>query len=175
LKRSLVLTGALSLLAVLLCASPGTAQTPLNIVRALPLQVTSSTTPTRDRTRPYTFTTTGRVVPPGSYCGPNVNPTPGAGDCVPILCPAGVTDTRYCLIPGRNVICSGTVTVRFQKNSTTISSRIVALRSDCTYRSRVSFRTRLITRIGTLRIRSRFDGNVVLLPRNSATKSVRAG
>jgi hypothetical protein len=173
-KRSLVLTGALSLLAALLCASPGVAQSP-TIVRGTTVQVTSNTTPRRDRTRPYTFTTTGRVIPPGRYCAPNTNPTPGAGNCVPVICPPGATDIRYCLLPGRAVICSGVVTVRYQKRGTTISSRNVGLRPNCTYRSRVTFRTRLRTRVGNLSIRSRYQGNAVLMPRNSSRKIVRAG
>jgi hypothetical protein len=173
-NRSLVLTGALSLLAVLLCATPGVAQSP-TIVRGTPVRVTSNTTPKRDHYRPYTFTTTGRIVPPVRYCAPNTNPTPGAGNCLPVVCPPGATDIRYCLLPGRAVICAGVVTVRYQKRGTTISSRNVGVRPDCTYRSRVSFRTRLRTRVGNLSVRSRFQGNAVLMPRNSSRKTVRAG
>ncbi len=172
-KRSLVLTGALSLLVVLLFTSPGTAQTP-TLVRGS-VSITSSTTPKRDRTRPYTFTTTGRIVPPGRYCAANTNPTPGAGNCVPVICPPGATDIRYCALPSRAVICSGQVNVRYQKRGTTISSRNVTVRSDCTYRSRVTFHTRLPTRVGILSVRARFQGNQVLQPRNASTKHVRAG
>lgn len=174
-KRSLVLTLVLSLAATLLYASSGSAQTEINIVRGTPLQVTNTTTPRRDRLLPYTFTTRGRVVTPTRYCSPGVDPGPGAANCVPILCAAGVTDARYCLVPGRSLICAGVVTVRVQKRGTTISSRNVSVRPDCTYLSRVTFRTRLRTRIGNLSFRARFQGNVVLAPRNSATRIARAG
>jgi len=175
-KRSLVLMLALSLAAALVSLPSAGAQTTTpNIVRALPLQVTATSTPRRDRFRPYTFTTTGRIVPPPRYCAPGTNPGSGANNCVPVICPPGVTNPRYCLFPAANVICSGTVTVRFQKRTTTISARRVTVRPDCTYRSRVSFRLLLPTRRGTLRVRSRFNGNAVLLPRNSSTKNVRAG
>jgi hypothetical protein len=175
-KRSLILTLALSLAAALLSLpSAGAQNNAPAIVRGTTVQVTASTTPRRDRFRPYTFTTTGRVVPPGRYCTPGQNPGPGAANCVPVICPRGVTDGRYCTFPARNVICSGTVTVRFQKRGTTISSRNVFVRPDCTYRSRVTFHTLLRTRIGNLSVRARFQGNVVLTPRNSSTKIVRAG
>jgi hypothetical protein len=175
-KRMLILAGLLSLAAVLLTASSGSAQSTIVVInRATPLQVTNTTTPRRDRLRPFTFTTTGRVIPPTQYCGAGAVPVPGATNCVPILCPPGVTDIRYCLLPGRGVICSGVVTVRVQKRGTTISSRNVGVRPDCTYRSRVTFRTLLRTRVGNLSFRARFQGNPVLLPRNSATKIARAG
>lgn len=174
-KRSLVLTLVLSLAAALLYVASGSAQTTIDIQRASPIQVTNITTPRRDRFRPYTFTTRGRVRPPTRYCAIGVNPGPGAANCIPIICPPGVTDIRYCLVPGRRAICSGVVTVRVQKRGTTISSRNVNLRTDCTYISRVTFRTLLRTRIGTLSFRARFQGNVLLTPRNSATKLARAG
>ena len=173
-KRLLALGVALPLAAVLLIPASGSAQSTLaSIIRAEPQQVTIAVTPRRDRTRPYTFTTTGRVIPPGRYCSPTENPL--AGRCIPILCPPGATDVRYCLLPGRSVICTGTVTVRIQKRTTTISSRNVSLNPDCTYRSRVTFTTRLPSRRGNLSVRARFGGNAVLLPRNSATRVVRAG
>lgn len=173
-KRLLALGAALPVAAVLLVPASAGAQAVLpQIVRANPLQVTLSVTPRRDRTRPYRFTSTGRVRPPTRLCVPGENPF--TGRCVPILCPVGVTDPRYCLIPGPRVVCTGTVTVRYQKRTTTISSRVVALRGDCTYRSRVTFSTRLVTRVGTFRVQARFGGNALLLPRRSATRLVRAG
>lgn len=174
-KRMLVLTLGLSLAAGLLYTSSGSAQSTISIVRASPLQVTNTTTPRRDRFRPFTFTTKGRVRPPANYCAPGVNPTTGSGNCVPILCPPGATNIAYCLLPGRSIICTGTVTVRVQKRGTTISSRNVNLRPDCTYQSKVTFRTLIRTRVGNLSFRARFQGNVVLAPRNSATKIARAG
>jgi len=67
------------------------------------------------------------------------------------------------------------VTVRFQKLTTTVSSRNVRVRPDCTYQSRVTFRSRLPTRRGVLKVRARFQGNPVLQPKNSSTKKARAG
>lgn len=174
-KRSLALMLVLSLAATLLYVFSASAQTGATVVRGTPLQVTNTTTPRRDRTLPYTFTTTGRVIPPPRYCTPGQTPGRRAANCIPVLCPAGVTDPRYCVFPGRGVICSGSVTVRVQKRGTTISSPTVALRPDCTFISTVTFRTRLRTRTGILSFQARFAGNSVMLPKNSATKSARAG
>ena len=144
-------------------------------VRASTKQVTSSTTPTRDRTRPYTFTTTGRVVPP-PFCAQG-DPGKFAGSCVPLLCPSPITAYSYCVPPTPANLCSGKVTVRVKHlpGPYTLSSRTVSLRSNCTYRSQVSFRTRNPLRRGTLRIYARFEGNAFLLPRNAVTHIVRAG
>ncbi len=172
-KRLLILAG-LCLAAVAVFSSSGSAQTTPQIVRGSPQIVTSTTTPRRDRTRPFTFTTTGRIIPPARYCNPGENPSSGV-NCIPILCPPGVLDVRYCLRPGRSVICTGIVTVKFQRVTTTISSRSVGVRPDCTYRSRVTFRLRLPTRIGVFRVRARFQGNPVMLPKNAAVHTVRAG
>lgn len=84
--------------------APAAAQGP-SFTRADPVQVTRSTTPVRDRFRPYTFTTTGRVVAPAGYCAPGQSPV--GSSCVPILCPPGVTNIAYCFVPGLAVICSG--------------------------------------------------------------------
>lgn len=173
LLKRLLATTALSLATVLLLPSASGAQSVF--VRGFTARVTATTTPTRERHLPYTFRTSGRIVPPSRYCAPGVPPTPGAGNCTPILCPPGATDPQYCFIPGAALICSGIVAVRFQKGSTTISSRNVLLRTDCTYRSSVTFRTRLRTRIGTLRVRARFQGNAVLGPATSTTRTVRVG
>ena len=180
-KRSLVVTGALLLTALLLfIPSSGTAQTAKPAQTTDPdinrgfAKITRITTPRRDRTRPYTFRTRGRIIPPGRFCSIGELPTRGA-NCVPIVCLPGSTDLRYCFRPGRGVICSGTVNVRYQKRTTTVSSRNVKVRPDCTYRSRVSFDLRLRTRRGVLRVRARFGGNAVLLPATSRTSRVRAG
>ena len=175
-KRLLALSFAIPVAAILLIPSSASSQGTLEVIaRATPLQVTLTVTPRRDRTLPYTFTSRGRIVPPSRYCAPGVVPGTGAANCIPILCPPGTTDIRYCLIPGRRIICSGFVTLRVQKRQVTISSRIVSVRPDCTYQSRVTFRTRLRTRIGTLSFRARFGGNPVLNPRNSITRLGRAG
>lgn len=173
---ALVLVAALPMtVALVVPASSGAQATLISITRANPRQVTISTTPRRDRTRPYTFRTSGRVIPPTRFCNPGEVPGNGAATCVQVLCPPGQTDIRYCLIPGAGVICTGQVTVRVQKNSTTISSRIVNLSRRCTYRSQVTFSTLLPTRVGNLSFRARFGGNAVMLPRNSRTITVRAG
>ncbi len=171
-KRSFVLTAVLSLLAVPLFGASATAQAPG--ARAT-VGISIKVTPKRDRTRPYTFTTTGRITLPPRFCAPGVRPTPGAGNCIPISCPAGTADPAYCTRPSLAVICSGVVNVRFQKRGTTTSSRNVRVRPNCTYRSRVTFSTRLALRRGTFRVRARFQGNTVLAPRTSATRTVRAG
>jgi hypothetical protein len=172
LKHLFVVT-ALSVAAVLLLSSPF-AQSATDL-RGTPIKVSASTTPKRDRTRPYVFTTTGRVTVPSKFCAPNVAPGSGSKNCIPIKCPAGATNPSYCTRPARSVICSGKVNVRFQKRQTTISSRNVTLRADCSYRSRVTFHTLLPTRIGNLTVRARFQGNAVLKPRTSANRIVRAG
>jgi len=176
-KRSLILTAILALVALAVSAVPAAAQAPTapTFARGVPEQVTRTTTPARDRTRPYTFTTSGRIVPPANYCAPGQTPLPPAANCIPVLCPPGATDIAYCFVPGRAIICSGLVNVRFQKRGTTVSSRNVQVRPDCSYRSRVTFRTRLLTRIGVLSPRARFQGNLVLRPKTSTTGRVRAG
>ena len=155
-KRLLALT-SVSLMAVFLVPSLASAQTG-GVQRVQPT-ITSTTTPARDRTRPYTFTTTGRVVPPP----------------IPPLCPPGATDPSYCFAVPPALVCSGIVSVRFQRGTATISTRLVLLRPDCTYRSQVSFRSRNRLRRGTFRVRARFQGNFFLLPANSSTHTVRAG
>jgi hypothetical protein len=172
--QRLILVVLLSLAAALLVSAPGGAQNP-TLTRGFTERVTATSTPKRDRTRPYTFTTRGRIVPPSRYCTPAAPPTRGAGNCIPVSCPAGATDPAYCLRPGISVICSGVVNVRYQKRTTTISSRNVHVRPDCTYQSRVRFRILVPTRRGSLRVRARFQGNPVLEPRNSPTSTVRAG
>jgi hypothetical protein len=175
LKRLLIPAAAAVAAAILFSAAPGSAQTQsASIDRALPDRVTLSVTPKRDRTRPFTFTSTGRVVPPANYCASGVSPSSDA-NCIPLFCPPGATNASYCYVPPRALICSGTVNVRYQKRNTTISSRSVPLRADCTYRSRVTFKTLLRTRQGVLRVRARFLGNAVLLPRSAPIRTVRAG
>jgi hypothetical protein len=157
-------------------AGPAVGQEPED--RAAVDALNAATTPTRDRSRPYTFTTTGKVTPPPRYCAAGARPNQGQGgqNCVPTLCPPGQANKeQYCFQPGARTICSGTVTVRFQKRNATISSRNVQLRPDCTYSSRVTFSTLSRTRRGVLRVRARFQGNSVLMPKSSAVHQVRAG
>ncbi len=149
-----------------------TGQTPP--IKAATRQVTSSTTPKRDRTRPYTFTTRGRVLPPLSFCAPGAAVVLG-GNCVASICPTGTTNPAFCKQPARALLCAGVVTVRIKRRGTTVSSRSVSVRPDCTYRSRATFRSRLATRRGTLTVRAGFAGNTLLLPKNSSTRAIRAG
>lgn len=170
-KRLLALT-SLSLAAVFMVTSPADGQTAAP--RASTENVTATTTPQRARTRPYTFTTRGTVVaPPNCAAG-----TPSDGTCVPFLCPFGVTDPAYCVAPPVAILCSGSVSVTFKiliaDSSITISSRNVDLAPDCTYRSRVRFRSRTRRR-ATLQVFVRFEGNDLLLPRSAATDTVRIG
>jgi hypothetical protein len=135
-------------------------------------QITASTTPKRDRTRPYKFTTTGKIIPPATFCAPGQNPTK-AVNCLPIICPPGATNPAYCVRPPLSLICTGTVTVRFQKGDTTASSRNVKVKPDCTYSSKVTFSNRSAR--GRYKVRARFQGNLFLLPATSSTQTVRAG
>ena len=173
-KRSLALAAILSLGIALLYATLGSAQS-ATPARGFVDQITASTTPKRDRTRPYRFTTSGKIVPPPKSCEVGQIPNPG-GNCVPRVCPPGQGNPVYCPVAPRSTICSGKVNVRFQKNRNTISSRNVTLRPDCTYRSRVTITGKpTATRKGTFTVRARFQGNSVLQPKNSATRRVRAG
>lgn len=175
-KRILAVS-SLSLAAVFALSSQASAQF-VPPLRAATQSVTSSTTPARDRTRPYTFTTRGRVTPPPP-CAFGVFPTSAGGNCVPAVCPRGTNNPLYCIQPPPRVLCTGKVTVRFKKVAGsgvfTISTRIVGLKSDCTYSSRVSFRTRNPLRRGQLKVLARFEGNVFLLPKNAPVRFVRAG
>jgi hypothetical protein len=167
-KRLLALT-SLSLAAVFMVTSPASGQNAP--VRVPTQEATSSTTPQRDRTRPYTFTTTGRAVPP-PYCA--VGAPQNAGNCVPLLCAPGVTNTAYCVPPPIVLLCSGNVTVRFRRGASTISTRSVEVQPDCTYRSRVTFRSRTLVST-TLRVSVRFEGNDFLFPESAPTQTVRVG
>lgn len=70
--------------------------------------------------------------------------------------------------------CRGQVTVRFQAHNKTISTRRIALRSDCRYSSRVAFR--LPRRLEpTLVVRVSFGGNGVLRLKDAPGKTVRIG
>ena len=78
--------------------------------------------------------------------------------------------------PSKAVVCgSGVVSVTFKKAGTTISSRIFQLKSDCSFSSKVTFRSRLRTRIGELTVQTRFQGNSYMRPANAAEDTVTAG
>jgi len=172
-KRTFALAAVLSLAVALLSATLGNAQT--STARGLTERVTIVVTPKRDRFRPYTFTTRGRIVPPPKSCEVGQIPNPG-GNCVPRVCPPGVGNPVYCPVASRPTICSGKVNVRFQKRGSTASSRNVNLRPDCMYRSKVTFTGRPVaTRTGTFKVRARCQGNSLLQLNSSATRTVRAG
>lgn len=169
-KRILVLI-PLSIAAVFAAVTAADSQ--IVPIRAVTQAVTSSTTPKVDRTRPYTFTTTGRIVP-APPCAPG---TRANATCIAPICLAGTTDPKYCENVPRSLLCTGKVTIRFKKRGGifTTSSRSVGLRPDCTFRSRVTFRTTNPLRRGVLKVSTRFEGNVFLLPKNARTHLVRAG
>jgi phosphodiesterase/alkaline phosphatase D-like protein len=109
--------------------------------RSLPLQVTAKTRKARARNGRIVFTTSGRVVPP-----------PGVSGAHP---------------------CTGEVLVRFQGGRgfrRTLSIRYVALRANCTYSSKTSFRPGR----GKMRVRVRFQGSSDLKPMYGPTQVVRA-
>ena len=164
-KRTHVLM-ALSLTAIVACglSLPAGGQTPSS--RVAPQKVTAATTPKRERIRPYTFTTTGKVVPP-PYCA-SAGSTGGTRGCVPLLCPPGATSIAYCVRPP---LCSGRVRVRFKRLTRTISTRRVALRKDGRYRSRVAVRSPRLR--GRLRVLVGFQGNSYLQPKRAKTHTVR--
>lgn len=143
---------------------------PLPITPAFVERVSAVTSPPRSHRLPHTFTTRGRIVPPTGHCAPGATPTAEA-NCRQLLCTPG--DPALCVFPSPSTVCSGVVNVRLQRGGRTISSRDVAVHApDCTYRSRVTFRSR---RPGALHVRARFNGNAVLRPRSSAIRTVHIG
>ncbi len=104
-------------------------------------RLSARTTPRRDTTAPYRFTTRGRLTLPTAV-------TPAQG-------------------------CRGTVTVQIKAGRKTVSTRRVKLRSDCTYRSRVTFRVKQRLRPRTLRRSVRFGGNSVMAPRSAKRQTLR--
>jgi hypothetical protein len=69
--------------------------------------------------------------------------------------------------------CRGTVTVQIKAGRKTVSTRRVRLRSNCNYRSRVTFRIRQRLRPRTLRRTVRFGGNAVMAPRSAPRQTLR--
>jgi len=69
--------------------------------------------------------------------------------------------------------CRGTVTVQIKAGRTTVSTRRVRLRSNCTYRSRVTFRIKRRLRPRTLRRSVRFGGNAVMAARSASRQTLR--
>lgn len=146
---------------------------PQMFARAFAERVTAATSPRHDRLAPHAFTTTGRIVLRARTCAPKVKPAPGAANCIPHagLCPPGEADQDFCTRLDRTQLCTGSVTVRLQRRGITVSSRTVAVKADCSYRSRVSFHGRA----GALTVRARFKGNKILSPMSSIRHTVRSG
>ena len=120
--------------------------------RAIPNKLTATTKPKRDKTAPYTFTTRGTLQ------APNVN------------CPPGTTDPDYCTPISRAKACTGKVSIKFKKGTKTKSSRTASIKSNCTYKSKVTLKA-----TGKYKVVVRFQGNAVLQPRSARTQTVRAG
>lgn len=140
--------GRISLFAV---ATDSTGQTgsAVRIVRVdrfTPRAVTSAATPGRDRRAPYTFRSSGRV-----------------------RLPTRVTPSQAC--------GEGIVSVQVKRGTaTTVSTRRVTLRRDCTYATSVTFGNRSrLGRSGRLKVTARFLGNKVLKARSARSRFVRAG
>ncbi len=80
--------------------------------------------------------------------------------------PAGVTRKQAC--------AGGDVAVQIKAARKTISTRRVALSRTCSYRSRVTFRSRSrFPKSGKLTVRVRFLGNAVLASRRAKSATVR--
>jgi hypothetical protein len=69
--------------------------------------------------------------------------------------------------------CRGTVTVQIKAGRKTVSTRRVRLRSDCSYRSRVTFRIKRRLRPRTLRRSVRFGGNAVMAAKSAKRQTLR--
>ena len=169
-KRSLALAALLSLAASIVVVAG--AQSAFN-GKAFTTKVTAKTTPKRDRRNPFVFTTKGKISPPTVFCSSTAPPTQSR-NCIPLDCPPGATNARYCVKPGLGVICRGKVNIRIQRRGRTISSRNVNLKANCTYSSKVTLRLKR-NRRGSLKVRARFAGNTVLRVKASSTATVRAG
>ena len=159
-KRLLVLA-VLSVTAVFLVTSVAVGQS-----GTAASSTSSKVTPKRDKKRPYKFKTTGSVRFPREFCAPNAP----ARNCIPLRCPAGVRDARYCARPTAAQVCSGRIKVVFKKGRSTRSSKTVRLKANCKYSSTATIRKK-----ARLKVSVRFSGNTILAPSKASTKSVRAG
>ncbi len=115
----------------------------VNVDRFTPRSLSATTVPSRDRRRPFRFTTSGRL-----------------------RLPAAATRAQAC--------GSGDVVIQVKAGRKTISTRHAKLGRSCTYRSRVTFRSRnRFPRSGKLTVRVRFLGNAVLAPRRAKNATLR--
>ena len=84
------------------------------------------------------------------------------------LVAAGLSRATVCGAPNSRM------TVTTKRGATTLSTRRVALRSDCSYSTRVSFSsTRRFGRARSLRFVTRFSGNRFLATRSGPTTTIR--
>jgi hypothetical protein len=135
--------GKLTLVAIAYDArqQTATALRQVQVPRFKATKLSAKSTPRRDSTAPFGFTTRGKLT-----------------------LPAGVTPALG---------CNGKVTVTFKAGTRTISTRRANLRSDCSYRSKVTFRSLPRLRPSRLRVRVSFGGNAVLGTKQAARHSVR--
>lgn len=159
-KRLLVLA-VVSLTALFLVTSVAVGQSATTTS-----STSSKVSPKRDKKKPYKFKTTGSVKFPTTFCPPNA---PGR-NCIPLTCPPGVTDARYCTRPTPAQVCSGRIQVVFKKGKKTRSAKTVRLKSNCKYSSTTTIRRR-----GRLRVSVLFRGNAILARSRASRKSARAG
>jgi len=68
--------------------------------------------------------------------------------------------------------CHGFVRVSFKQNSKTVSARLAAVRNNCTYRSRVHFKSTRLHR-GRVDVVARFAGNERLFPASARRQRLR--
>jgi hypothetical protein len=107
--------------------------------RPYPPRFTASTTPSRVRTKPFTFTTTGSLTP----------------------------SSKWVVTPQ----CAGIVFVRYFIGNRQVSLSQVAIQSNCSYLSPVSFNHTFAFKVGgprpsteQLRVETRFSGNDYIAP-----------
>ena len=170
--KRLLLVAVLSLTGVFLFTSVSLAATTTT--------TSSKVTPTRDETKPYKFKTTGAITAPGGYC----TTVAASAACIPLRCPAGARDVRYCTKPTLASICTGQVRVVFRTiaikankelkrkavKAKTVSSKIVNLKSNCAYSSSATIGGKK-----RMRVSVSFLGNTILAPSKASTKSARSG
>lgn len=153
-RRIAVLLAAL--VALLVIAAPALSATD---TRTAPAGLSAKTTPGRDRTKPFTFTTIGKLRKPPS---PVITCPPGAAPPSP-----------YCTPASNAQQCSGKVAVQFKAGAKTISTRRVPVTSACAYKSKVTFSIASRLHPKTLKVVVRFLGNDVFKPKAAPTTSVR--
>lgn len=125
-------------------ATPPPAPAP-KIVRVKAKKLTATTTPKRDRTSPYTFTTTGKLTLPTGIAREN-----------------GCTKVSV-------------VAVTIKHGSKTVSNRRVKLKGNCTYSSKVTLKKSKSLGGGGLTVKVRFGGNALLLPLSANTQGIKVG